>query len=209
MDTIQVLEGPAAEAAIAQLNRVVTLGSGEEGSPDVALCKREHAAIAPVIHTGTLSTDILEKFFNAAKTTSHDAINAFGLYSAEEYHCYRLPVTLEAFKALRGTSCGVINFALVASESETSDPDWVVVFDDQLYIAYGSPAFVTALVGSVEMAYQAVEDRLAQLYKDAQGDIPGYARAEINRMGEYLDAAFCKLTQDYAQAEAGDHVFVV
>ena len=98
----------------------------------------------------------------------------------------------------------VINFALFAGA-----PDWLVLFDDQIYVAYGSQDFVTALVGDIDSAYKAVEDRLSQLYEDAQGDIPGYARQEINRMGEYLDAAYDKLTDDYAKADVGERVFVL
>ncbi|MEL6492522.1 MAG: hypothetical protein AAFV85_25710 [Cyanobacteria bacterium J06634_6] len=204
MDEIQVLEGQEAEAAIARLNQVVSLAASEEGSPDVAILKQDGFVAAPVIHTGTLSETVLEKIFEAAKTTGHSSMTAMGLYSPEEYHCYELPMTLSALNELRGTSCGVINFALFAGA-----PDWLVLFDDQLYVAYGSPEFVTALVGDIDGAYKAIEDRLSQLYKDSQGDIPGYAKQEINRMGEYLDAAYGKLTDGYAKADVGERVFVL
>ncbi|MGC1527722.1 MAG: hypothetical protein WA783_16885 [Phormidesmis sp.] len=204
MDHIQVLEGQAAEAAIDRLNQVVSLAASEEGSPDVALLKQADFVVAPVIHKGTLSSEVLKTIFDAAQTTEQASMTAVGLYSPEEQHCYEVPMSLEALNELRGTSCGVISFVLYAGE-----PDWLVLFDDQLYIAYGSSAFVSALVGDIDAAFKAVETRLNELYTEAQGDIPGYARQEIERMGEYLDAALGKLANDYAKAEVGDRIFVV
>lgn len=204
MDKITVLEGDAAEAAIERLNRFVSLAASEDGSPDVAILKQDGFVAAPVIHKGTLSEAVLENIYAAAKTTPHSSMTAVGLYSPDEYHCYEVPMSLEALNELRGTSCGVINFALFAGS-----PDWLVIFDDQLYVAYGSQAFVSALVGDIDRAYKMIEERLNALYKEAQGDIPGYARQEINRMGEYLDAAYGKLTNGYAKAKAGERVFVL
>lgn len=209
MNYIQVLEGPDADAAIAQLKTIVTLTSSEDGSPDVALRKQDGVVVAPVIHKGTLTPEIIEKIFAAANTTGHTSMKAIGLYSEEEQHCYEVPMTLEAMRELRGTSCGVINFALFAIAPEAPMPDWLVVFDDQLYIAYGPEDFVTQLVGDVNSAFKAVEERLNQLYTESLEDIPGYAIQEINRMGEYLDATFVRLSQDYANAAIGDRVQVV
>ncbi len=204
MDHIQVLEGQAAEAAISRLNQAVSLAASEEGSPNVALLKQADFVVAPVIHKGTLSSEVLKIIFDAAQTTGQTSMTAVGLYSPEEQHCYEVPMSLEALNELRGTSCGVISFVLYAGE-----PDWLVLFDDQLYIAYGPQAFVSALVGDIDAAFKAVETRLNDLYTQSQGDIPGYARQEIERMGKYLDAALGKLANDYAQAEIGDRVFVV
>ncbi|MEM6596748.1 MAG: hypothetical protein AAF810_06120 [Cyanobacteria bacterium P01_D01_bin.36] len=209
MNYIQVLEGAEADAAIAQLGTLVTLTSSEEGSPNVALRKQEGVVVAPVIHKGTLTPEILEKIFTAANTTGHSSMKAIGLYSEEEQHCYEVPMSLEALSELRGTSCGVINFALFAAAPEAETPDWLVIFDDQLYIAYGPEAFVNELVGSVDSAYKAVEERLNQLYTESLEDIPGYAVQEINRMGEYLDTAFIRLSKDYAEAAVGERVAVV
>ncbi|MEL6553444.1 MAG: hypothetical protein AAFQ63_08300 [Cyanobacteria bacterium J06621_11] len=209
MDNIQVLEGDAANIAVERLNSVLTIGSGEDGSPDIALLKQAGYVVAPVMYKGTLSEDLLKIVFDAAKTTGIETMTAIGLYSTEEQHCYELPMTLEALNELRGTSCGVINFALFGTRPEGTQPDWLVLFDDQIYVGYGSEAFVTALVGNIEAAFKAIEDKLNQLYQDAQSDIPGYAKAEINRMGEYLDAALGKLANDYAKAEAGERVMVV
>ena len=108
MDQIQVLEGQAADAAIERFNRVASLAASEEGSPNVALLKQEGFVAAPVIHKGSLSEAVIEKIFDAAKTTGHDSMTAVGLYSPEEFHCYEMPMSLEALKELRGTSCGVI-----------------------------------------------------------------------------------------------------
>jgi len=208
MDHIQILEGQAAEAAIDRLNRVVSLAASEEGSPNVALLKQADYVVAPVIHKGTLSSEVLKTIFDAAQTTAQKtgqpSMTAVGLYSPEEQHCYEVPMSLEALDELRGTSCGVISFVLYAGE-----PDWLVLFDDQLYIAYGPPAFVSALVGDIDAAFKAVETRLNELYTESQSDIPGYARQEIERMGEYLDTALGKLANDYAKAEIGDRIFVV
>ncbi len=204
MDHIQILEGQAAEAAIDRLNRVVSLAASEEGSPSVALLKQDGFVAAPVIHKGTLSSEIIETIFNAVQTTGQASMTAVGLYSAEEQHCYEMPMTLAALNELRGTSCGVINFVLYAGE-----PDWLVLFDNQLYIAYGSQAFVTALVGDIDAALEAVETRLNQLKTEAQGNVPSYAKQEIERMSEYLEAALGKLVNDYAKAEVGDRVFIV
>ncbi|MEM1293627.1 MAG: hypothetical protein AAGH67_19355, partial [Cyanobacteria bacterium P01_H01_bin.162] len=85
----------------------------------------------------------------------------------------------------------------------------LVVKDNELYIAYGPEDFVTQLVGDVNSAFKAVEERLNQLYTESLEDIPGYAIQEINRMGEYLDATFVRLSQDYANAAIGDRVQVV
>ena len=60
MDNIQVLEGQAAAAAVERLNSIVTIASGEEGSPDIALLKQESAVVAPVVHKGTLTEEILQ-----------------------------------------------------------------------------------------------------------------------------------------------------
>jgi len=213
LNHIQVLEGADADTAVSQLNQIVTITSSEDGSPDIALLKRSDAAVAPVMHKGTLTEEIVKTIFEAASKTGQAPMTAIGLYSAEEQHCYSVPMMYEALKELRGTSCGVINFALYGNSEKNSEeggtPDWLVLFDDQLYIAYGSKDFVTALVGDIASAFKAVEARLNQLYADAQGDLPGYAREEINRMGEYLDAALTKLTQAYAKAGEGDWVAVV
>ncbi|MEO1621532.1 MAG: hypothetical protein AAFU53_10945, partial [Cyanobacteria bacterium J06632_3] len=183
---------------------VVTLTAKEEGAPDVALRKQSDYVVAPMMHKGTLTPEILEKFYNAAKTTGHSEMTAVGLYSAEEQHCYRVPMTQEALSELRGTSCGVVNFVLFAGA-----PDWLIVFDDQLYIAYGPAAFVTALVEDIDTAYKAIENRLNELYNQSQEDIPGYAIQEINRMGEYLDSALEKLSKQYPAAAEGAMVSVV
>ncbi|MGD1867744.1 MAG: hypothetical protein ACFB0D_24600 [Phormidesmis sp.] len=214
MNHIQVLEGPDADTAVGRLNQVVTITSSEDGSPDIALIKRSDAVVAPVMHKGTLTQEIVQKIFDAASTTGQAPMTAVGLYNAEEQHCYSVPMVLEGLNELRGTSCGVINFALFgnsigSSDGESDTPSWLVLFDDQLYVAYGPKEFVTTLVGDIGEAFQAVETRLNQLYTDAQGDIPGYAREEINRMGEYLDAALTKLTEGYAKADEGDWVGVV
>ncbi len=208
MNHIQVLEGADAQTAIAQLNQLVTITSSEDGSPDIALRKRPEAVVAPVMHKGTLTQEIVQKIFDAASTTGQAPMTAIGLYNAEEQHCYSVPMIFEGLDELRGTSCGVINFALYGG-GDRSAPSWLVLFDDQLYVAYGPKEFVTALVGDIDGAFKAVEARLNQLYHDAQGDLPGYAREEINRMGEYLDAALTKLTKNYAQANEGDWVAVV
>ncbi|MEO0771459.1 MAG: hypothetical protein AAFY72_18900 [Cyanobacteria bacterium J06649_4] len=204
MDYIQVLEAQDAEEAIELLKSVVTLSSKEDGSPDVALLKQSDYVVAPVMHKGTLTPAILERFYAAAKTTGHSEMTAVGLYSAEEQHCYRVPMSLEALSELRGTSCGVVNFVLFAGA-----PDWLIVFDDQLYIAYGPASFVTALVDDIEGAYKAVESRLNELYNESQADIPSYAVQEINRMGEYLDSALEKLSKQYPNATEGAMVSVV
>lgn len=209
MDNIQVLEGEAAQLAVERLNAALTIGSGEDGSPEIALCKRAGYVVVPVMYKGTLSEDLLKTIFDAVKTTGLEKMTAVGLYSAEEQHCYELPMTLEALNELRGTSCGVINFALFGVQPGNEQPDWLVLFDDQVYIGYGSEAFVTTLVGDVEGSFKAIEDKLNQLYQDAQGDIPGYAKAEINRMGEYLDAVLGRLADEYEKAEVGDRVRVV
>jgi len=204
LSDIQVLEGNEAEDAVNRLKKVIAISSQKEGSPDVDLLKRSDFVVAPVMHKGTLNVEILEKFFNAAKTTGHSELTAIGLYNADEQHCYRLPMSLDMLKKLRGTSCGVINFALYAG-----DPDWVILFDDQMYIAYGPEPFVNSLVGDVNSAFKAVESRLNELYQQAQEDLPGYAKQEINRMGEYLDAALGKLTDGYGNAAEGEMVNVV
>lgn len=218
MNHIQVLEGPDADVAVSQLNQVVTITSSEDGSPDIALLKRSNSVVAPVMHKGTLTPEIVQTIFEAASTTGPAAMTAVGLYNAEEQHCYSVPMVLEGLSELRGTSCGVINFALYGGSqdnggsednNESAAPSWLVLFDDQLYIAYGPEEFVTALVGNIDEAFKAVEARLNQLYNDAQGDLPGYAREEINRMGEYLDAALTKLTENYAKADEGDWVAIV
>lgn len=204
MSHIQVLEGNEADAAVNDLKKVVAISSQEDGSPNVDLLKRSDFVVAPVMHKGSLNAEILEKFFDAIKPTGRETITAIGLYNAEEQHCYQLPASLDALKELRGTSCGVINFALYAG-----DPDWVILFDDQIYVAYGPEPFVKALVGDIDSAFTAVETRLNELYQQAQEDIPGYAIQEINRMGEYLDAALSKLGNDYNNAPEGELVNVV
>ena len=204
-----MLEGEAAEVAVERLIAVLTIASGEDGSPDIALRKQADYVVAPVIYKGTLSEDLLRTVFDAVKTTGLESMTAIGLYSTEEQHCYEVPMTLAGLNELRGTSCGVINFALFGTQPEREEPDWLVLFDDQIYVAYGPASFVTTLVGDVETAFKAIEDKLNQLYKDAQGDIPGYAKAEINRMGEYLDAALGKLANDYAKASVDERVMVV
>lgn len=210
MNHIQVIEGTDADEAVNQLNQVITITSSEDGSPDIALLKRANTVVAPIMHKGTLTQEIVQKIFDAANTTGQASMTAIGLYNAEEQHCYSVPMSFEGLNELRGTSCGVINFALYGNSPDDSNtPSWLVLFDDQLYIAYGPKEFVTALVGDIDKAFQAVEARLNQLYEDAQGDLPGYAREEINRMGEYLDAALTKLTDDYAKAHEGDWVAVV
>ena len=204
-----MLEGKAADVAVERLNAVLTIASGEDGSPDIALRKQADYVVAPVMYKGTLSEDLLKTVFDAVKTTGLESMTAIGLYSAEEQHCYEVPMTLEGLNELRGTSCGVINFALFGTQPESREPDWLVLFDDQIYIAYGPEAFVTTLVGDIDAAFQTIEDKLNQLYKDAQGDIPSYAKTEINRMGEYLDAALGKLANDYANADVNERVLVV
>ena len=204
MTHIQVLEGADAQAAIDRLNTVVALSPNEEGSPSVALLKQADFVVAPVMHKGTLNTEIIEQFFAAAKATGHDSMTAVGLYSDEEQHCYQVPMTLEGLNELRGTSCGVVNFVLFAGE-----PDWLIVFDSQLYIGYGPKDFVSTLVGDIDAKYREIETRLNELYAQTQDDIPSYIAEEINRMGEYLDSALSKLGTDYSNAPAGEMVSVV
>ena len=204
MNHIQVLEGNDAETAIRQLKNVVALSSSSDGSPTVSLLKQEDYIVAPVIHKGTLTQDILRTIFEVAKTTGHDTMTAIGLYSAEELHCYDIPMTLEGLDELRSTSCSVVNFVLYAGA-----PDWLVIFVDQLYVAYGPPAFVNALVGDVGKAYQDLELKINALATEFQGDIPSYVAQEIERMGSYLDSALIKLGEDYPKAQAGELVSVL
>lgn len=205
MEHIQVLEGDAAIAAVAQLKSVAELAPGaEDGAPKVSLLKQENCAIAPVVHSGTLTSEIAKKLFDAAKTTGDTTMTAIGLYSVEEQHCYSLSMSLEALEELRGTSCGVINFVLFGEDAR-----WLVLFDTQLYIAYGPADFVTALVGDIEGAYKAYQSKIDTLTAEAKGDVPGYVVAEITRVSGYLAAALAKLQGDYADAAAGEMVNVV
>ncbi|MEL6161082.1 MAG: hypothetical protein AAFQ40_06960 [Cyanobacteria bacterium J06623_5] len=204
MNHIQVLEGNDAETAIRQLKNVVALSSRQDGSPTVSLLKQTGYIVAPVIHKGTLTQDILKTIFEAAKTTGQPSMTAIGLYSAEELHCYAIPMTFEGLDELRSTSCSVVNFVLYAGA-----PDWLVIFDDQLYVAYGPPAFVNALVGDVGQAYQDLESKINALAAEFQGDIPSYVAQEIERMGSYLDSALIKLGEDYPKAQAGELVSVL
>lgn len=209
MDTIQVLEGAEAEAAIKTLKTVVDLSPAEEGAPQVALLKQADCVVAPVVHGGTLTQDIVQKIFEAVKTTGSSSMVAIGLYSPEELHCYWVPMALEGLSELRGTSCGVVNFILYGERPGSEKPDWLVVFDNQLYIAYGPEPFVSALVGDVGAAYGSLEGTLAGLEEEAKGEIPGYIAQEIARMKEYLTSALRRLRQDYAQATPGERVTVV
>jgi len=205
LEHIQVLEGDQATAAVAQLLQVAALAPGaEDGAPKVSLLKQDVCAIAPVVHSGTLTSEIAKKLFDAAKTTGDTTMTAIGLYSVEEQHCYSLSMTLEALEELRGTSCGVINFALLGENAR-----WLVLFDTQLYIAYGPTEFVTALVGDIEGAYGAYQTKIETLMAEAKGDVPGYVVAEITRVSSYLQAALTKLQIDYAKAAAGEMVNVV
>jgi hypothetical protein len=210
LNQIQVLEGHEAQAAIDRLLTVVTLlpnpsGSKEEGAPQVALLKQAQFVAAPVMHTGTLTSEVLKKLFDAAQATGQSEMTAIGLYSAEEQHCYQIPMNFESLDDLRGTSCGVINFVLYGGQ-----PDWLVLFHDQLYIAYGSEAFVTSLTGDISSAFQAIESRLDEMYAEyQQGDIPGYVAAEINRMGQYLESVLMALSSDYVKAAVGDRVKII
>lgn len=205
MEHIQVLEGEAAIAAVALLKKVTELAPGaEDGAPKVSVLKQADCAIAPVVHSGTLTSEIAQKLFDAAKTTGDTTMTAIGLYSVEEQHCYSLSMSLEALEELRGTSCGVINFALLGEEAR-----WLVLFDTQLYIAYGPAEFVTALVGDIDAAYGAYQSKIDTLMAEAKGDVPGYVVAEITRVSGYLGAALTKLQVDYANAAAGEMVNVV
>lgn len=203
---MQVLEAQTAESTISSLNEVVKLSPNETGSPHIAVLKQADYRLAPVIHKGPLTADLLETFYQAAKTTGDDTLTAVGLYDEEEQHCYQVPLTSDGIQELRTTSCSVVNSIFYGGNSK---PNWMIIFHSQLYIAYGPEAFVQALVGDIDSAYAAIETKLNELYTQTQDDIPGYIAAEINRMGEYLDGAYTKLTQDYQNATPGEFVQIL
>ncbi|MEO1395497.1 MAG: hypothetical protein AAFV90_21555 [Cyanobacteria bacterium J06634_5] len=204
MDTIRVLDGNEAEAAAAQLKTLVALSPAEDGAPKVDIRKQAGYQVAPVAHSGTLTPEIAEKIFNAAKTTGSENMTAIGLYSPEELHCYSVPMALESVDELRGTSCGVVNFALYGHDAQ-----WLIIFDSQLYIGYGPEPFIKALAGSAQSANEAFQATLDKLKAEAAGDVPGYVKQEITRVSGYLNAAFTKLNTDYANAADGEMVNVV
>ncbi|MEM9090561.1 MAG: hypothetical protein AAGC93_17655 [Cyanobacteria bacterium P01_F01_bin.53] len=204
MTNIRVLEGSEGEAAVKQLKSVIALAPAEDGAPKVDVIKQNSHQVVPVVHGGTLTSEIVKKIFDAAKTTGHTSMTAIGLYSPDELHCYSVPMTLEGLDELRGTSCGVVNFVLYGGDTE-----WLIIFDNQLYIGYGQEAFINALVGSEDKAYQAFQTTLEGLQAEAKGDSPGYVIQEIKRVSGYLGTALTKLKTDYAQAQEGDMVNVV
>ena len=210
MDTIWELDEQEAAAAAARLMTVMTLSPNKDGAPHVDFLKQDDYVVAPVEHSGTLSTEIAQKFYDAIQTAQTKPLTAVGLYSPEEQHCYGVAPTLEGLSALRGTSCGVINFALCGGQNESGGPEWVILFDSQLYVGYGPESFVRALVGDRTAAFATLQSRVNDLKKEAKSeDVPGYAIAEMERLSSYLGAALEKLQKNYPQAGAGEMVNVV
>ena len=210
MDTIWELDEQEAAAAVARLMQVIALSPNQDGAPHVDFLKQAGYVVAPVEHSGTLSAEIAKTFYDAMRSSQTAPLTAIGLYNPEEQHCYGVAPTLEGLEALRGTSCGVINFALCGGQGESGGPEWVILFDSQLYIGYGPKPFVRALAGDVAAAFAAVQSKVDTLQKEAKSeDVPGYAIAEMERLSSYLSAALEKLQKNYSQANAGEMVNIV
>lgn len=208
LNQIRLLEGREAEDAVKQLKMLVALSPGRDGAPKVDFLKQNNYAIAPIVHSGTLTQDILKKIFAAAQTTGHTSMTAVGLYSPDEHHCYNVPMLFEAVDKLRGTACGVVNFALYAGEYGKKN-SWLVLFDSQLYIGYGSEPFVQALVGDIETAYDNFRSTIDGLIAEAKGDVPGYVAEEITRVSNYLGSTLTQLNTGYPNAQEGEMVNII
>lgn len=202
---IKLLENSEAEKAVDAVKSVLVLSSERRGYPNISLVKKSGWLPVPAVVDNTLSDDIFRQLLGAAKRFGEHPVIAMTISHASIHKCYNVPLTFESFDEILLTECAVVNFVLYSN-----DPEWLVIFEEEMLIVYGEKSFVEALAGDPETAREKLM-ATGNSFTDSHPDEkrPTYVQAAMTGLRDHMSSVYKSLSEDYLKAAVGEVVKIV